>query len=270
MTRRSRRPETSSAAADRRTVTAGNSPAGRQARFLASVTDCAAWLGLLGTLDDVYFFMKDRDSRFMGANAMQLAKLGLGREEDLIGKTDRDFFPESLITPYLVDDRKVMESGVPIRNRVEPVANADGTVTWHLTSKFPLHDARGRCVGLAGVMRDFDGASRTWLPHGPLVKVLDHIAAHFSRRLVMGELAALAGCSLSQFERRFRDAFGQTPTEFVARFRLTRASRMLADSNRTLGDIALSCGVYDHSHFTRAFRAMFGVAPGAFRRNARR
>ncbi len=240
-----------------------------QRRFLACVADVSAWIGVLSTLHDVYFFMKDREGRFMGGNAMQLSKLGLGREADLIGKTDRDFFPESLVRPYLVDDRRVMATGVPIRNRVEPVANPDGTVSWHLTSKFPLRDASGRCMGIAGVMRNFDGASRKWLPHGRLDRVLEHIAAHFHERLTMGKLAGLSGLSLSQFERRFREAFGQTPSRFITRFRLTRAGQLLVETDRTLSDIALSCGFYDHSHFTRVFRDMFGLAPGAYRKSAR-
>lgn len=269
-----RRPQPTRRVTVRRGASAGGAekalpPSRLRRRFLASIADASAWIGVLSTLHDVYFFMKDREGRFMGANALQLSKLGLGREADLIGKTDRDFFPESLVTPYLVDDRRVMDTGVPIRNRVEPVANPDGTVSWHLTSKFPLRDAGGRCVGIAGVMRNFDGASRTWLPHSRLVKVLEHIAAHFQERLTMGDLAAMEGLSLSQFERRFREAFGQTPSRFLARFRLTRAGQLLVETDRTLSDIALSCGFYDHSHFTRAFREMFGLAPGAYRKRAR-
>lgn len=64
-------------------------------------------LALFSALGDVYFFMKDREGRFIGANQLQLEKLGLKREAELIGKTDFDFFPSYMITRYADDDAQV-------------------------------------------------------------------------------------------------------------------------------------------------------------------
>ena len=47
--------------------------------------------------------MKDREGRFIGANQQQLEKLGLKSEEELIGKTDFDFFPSYMIADYSED-----------------------------------------------------------------------------------------------------------------------------------------------------------------------
>ncbi|MBT4757788.1 MAG: PAS domain-containing protein, partial [Opitutae bacterium] len=95
-------------------------------------------LALFSALGDVYFFMKDREGRFIGANDLQLEKLGLKSEDELIGKTDFDFFPSYMIAHYAKDDAQVIDSGEPIPRRVELVANPDGSVSWHVTSKFPL------------------------------------------------------------------------------------------------------------------------------------
>ena len=48
--------------------------------------------------------MKDREGRFIGANDLQLEKLGLKSEDELIGKTDFDFFPSYMIAHYAKDD----------------------------------------------------------------------------------------------------------------------------------------------------------------------
>ena len=86
------------------------------------------------------------------------------------------------------------------------------------------------------------------------------------RSISSTDLAIVAGLSISQFDRRFRDAFGQTPSRFLIRYRLTRASQRLVDSDYTISRIAQEVGFYDHSHFTREFRNMFGTSPGRYRK----
>ncbi len=253
-------------ASEKQTGRTGRTRDKMQSSFLAQIADVSAVIAVFGGLDDVYFFMKDRQSRFMGANPLQLEKLGLADEADIIGKSDYDFFPGHLITLYHADDERVMATGQPIRRRIEPVANPDGSVAWHITSKFPLFDRRGQCIGLAGVMRDLDREARSWKPHRRMSGVLDYISAHFAEPITIRKLAAVAGLSISQFDRRFRRAFGQTPSRFLIRYRLTRASQLLVRTDQIISRIAQETGFFDHSHFSREFRAMFGVSPGRYRK----
>jgi PAS domain S-box-containing protein len=213
--------------------------------------------------------MKDRDGRFIGANGLQLEKLGLKSEDELIGKTDFDFFPSYMIAHYAKDDAQVMASGEPILRRVELVANADGSVSWHVTSKFPLYDNSGACVGIIGCMRDFDRSDNAWQPYHRMNAVVDYISAHYAEAIEMADLAQVASLSISQFERRFRTVFQQTPARFLIRYRLTRASQILMHSDDTVSHIAQEVGFYDHSHFTREFQKLFGSAPGRYRKEHR-
>jgi len=233
--------------------------------FVRSIADASTILDMFGCLDDVYFFMKDRQSRFMGANALQLEKLGLATESDIIGKTDYDFFPSYMIAHYHADDQMVMKTGRPVMRRSELVANPDGSMSWHITSKFPIFDAGGNCIGIVGIMRDLERSASARRPYREMRKVVDHISTHYAEPLRMGRLAKVAGLSISQFERRFQKALGQTPSRFVIQYRLTKASQLLAQSTYTIGRIALEVGFYDHSHFTREFRKMFGLPPGRYR-----
>ncbi len=223
-------------------------------------------LALFSALGDVYLFLKDRSGHFIGANEPQLEKLGLASHDELIGKTDFDFFPSYMIAHYAKDDAQVMQTGQPILRRVELVANADGSVSWHVTSKFPLIDRSGQCVGIIGCMRDFDRTDNVLQPYRRMNTVLEHIKSHYSEPLEMVDLAKVANLSISQFERRFRAVFQQTPSRFLIRYRLTRASQILVHSEATLSQIAQEVGFYDHSHFSREFCKLFGQSPGQYRK----
>lgn len=227
--------------------------------------DPASILAAFSGLGDVYFFMKDREGRFIGANQQQLEKLGLQHEEDLIGKTDYDFFPSYMIAHYAKDDTQVMQSREPILRRVELVANPDGTVSWHVTSKFPLLNRLGDCVGIIGYMRDLERSDDSWLPYRRMNAVVKYINGHYAEPIGVTELAKVASLSISQFERRFRTVCGQTPSRFLIRYRLTRASQILVHSEASLSEIAHAVGFYDHSHFSREFKKHFGLAPGRYR-----
>lgn len=227
--------------------------------------DPASIIALFSSLTDVYFFMKDREGRFIGANALQLEKMGLNDQADLIGKTDYDFFPRSMVTQYTRDDEHVMATGKAISRRVELVANADGSVSWHVTSKYPLYDRQGSCIGIAGYMRDFVRSENAWQPYRRMNAAVDYISAHYNTPIQITDLAKAATLSVSQFERRFQQVFQQTPTRFLIRFRLTRASQMLINTEATLSHIAQEVGFYDHSHFSREFKMEFGQSPGQYR-----
>jgi transcriptional regulator GlxA family with amidase domain len=83
--------------------------------------------------------------------------------------------------------------------------------------------------------------------------------------LTSSELATMAGLSVSQFERRFRDAFGTSPRQYLVRIRVDAAAKLLTDTERTVSEIALECGFHDHSHLSRSFRKIMQVTPTGYR-----
>lgn len=228
--------------------------------------DPASILATFSGLGDVYFFMKDREGRFIGGNQLQLEKLGLESEAELIGKTDYDFFPSYMIAHYAEDDARVMRSREPLLRRVEWVSNPDGSISWHVTTKFPLLDRQGDCIGIIGYMRDLERSDDSWQPYRRMNAVVKYINAHYAEPISVAKLASVASLSVSQFERRFRRVFGQTPSRFLIRYRLTRASQILVRSDESLSEIAHEVGFYDHSHFSREFKKQFGQSPGCYRR----
>lgn len=221
---------------------------------------------LFAYLPDVYFFAKNLKGEFVYANEPFVRMVGAVSLEDVLGKNDHDFAPTDLAMRFIRDDREVMKTGRVIDRHVELVPNADGSITWHETSKIPLVDARGRIRGLAGFTRDLHSGEVSWRRFQDLAPVVEYIANHYAEPCRVSDLAALVHKSVSQFERIFRAAFGITPARYVQKIRLQQTCRRLATTTDKIVEIAVSCGFYDHSHFTRSFRADFGLSPGAYRR----
>lgn len=82
------------------------------------------------------------------------------------------------------------------------------------------------------------------------------------------DLAEAAGVHPVHAARVFRRHLGCTVGEYVRRLRVERARSQLLDTDRTLSSIAIGTGFADQAHFTRRFKEVVGVPPGAYRRLA--
>ncbi len=105
--------------------------------------------------------------------------------------------------------------------------------------------------------------------HPELSNSLRLISARFGEPLDVAQLARAVHLSSKHFGKKFRDALGVPPMEFVRSFRLNRARDLLASNDETAATIALRCGFDDAAHFSRAFKREFGATPGVFRRAVR-
>jgi PAS domain S-box-containing protein len=100
-------------------------------------------------------YIKDAESRYVLNNPAHLRSLGMAKQEDVLGKTSFDFFPQPLAAQYRADEEEVIRSGQPLADREEIVLDlATGQPAWHLTTKVPFRDSQGKVAGLVGVSRD--------------------------------------------------------------------------------------------------------------------
>lgn len=97
-----------------------------------------------------------------------------------------------------------------------------------------------------------------------------HIEARLETLLRLGEAATLVGISSSHFSRAFKRTYGQPFSRYVRTLRLERARGLLNDTDRSISDIALACGMSDQPHLTRLFHRRYGAPPHAWRRAHRR
>ena len=106
-----------------------------------------------------------------------------------------------------------------------------------------------------------------WLDRsGALGPVLLHIDRHLQTPPSNAELAALCHQSTDHFIRTFRRSLGVTPAQYGLDRRITAAATWLAQTPRTIDDIAEATGFTDRFHFSRAFKARLGLSPAAYRR----
>jgi PAS domain S-box-containing protein len=97
-----------------------------------------------------FIYAKDAQSRFTACNELVARRMGATPEE-LIGKTDFDFFPREMAEKFFSDEQALIQSGKPIIG-LEEVAfdKTCGMNRVILTSKMPLRDADGNLTGLVG------------------------------------------------------------------------------------------------------------------------
>src|SRR5690606_12654838 len=80
-------------------------------------------------------------------------------------------------------------------------------------------------------------------------------------RLSIAELAARLRVSADKLERAFRAQLGVSPASYYRTLRLRRARDLLSHSSLSIRDVALACGFWSVSSFSRAFRQQYGHPP---------
>ncbi|MEM8668588.1 MAG: AraC family transcriptional regulator [Planctomycetota bacterium] len=237
-----------------------------QGRFLQRLGPDSHAFCLFDYLPGLSFFVKDRKGRFIALNRRGCEYCGVASEEEAIGKTDYDFFPKSRADEYRTDDAKVMDSGEPIVDRIESAPEDAGSPRLVVTSKVPLRDAKGKVIGVAGFSRQVERLQNLSGTVEAFSDVVAHLHERYADRLSTSDLADMAGLSVSHFERRFRRAFGVSPRQYLVRIRVENAARLLRETDRSVLQIALDCGFYDHAHFSRSFRKIMQSSPSEYRR----
>jgi transcriptional regulator GlxA family with amidase domain len=82
----------------------------------------------------------------------------------------------------------------------------------------------------------------------------------------VGGLASAAGMSRSAFAMRFKEVVGETPLDYLTRWRVYRAAVLLREGNRKLSEIAKAVGYDSDGSFNKTFKRIVGVTPGEYRR----
>jgi PAS domain S-box-containing protein len=107
-----------------------------------------------------FMYVKDLKSKFVVANPHLAHVVGAKIPEELLGKTDFDFYPRELADSFYQDEQSVISSGKPLYNREEKSLDREGNEVYVLTTKVPIRDGDGHVIGIAGVGRDISARKR--------------------------------------------------------------------------------------------------------------
>jgi AraC-like DNA-binding protein len=92
--------------------------------------------------------------------------------------------------------------------------------------------------------------------------------SNFRYNLSLEDFARLCHRSLSSFKRDFQQQYREPPGKWLHRKRLEYAAVLLRAGEMSVSQIVFECGFEDMSHFSKAFKAKFGVPPTGFRSQA--
>jgi AraC family transcriptional regulator len=90
------------------------------------------------------------------------------------------------------------------------------------------------------------------------------LRANLAKPISLGELGRHVGCSPFHLSRTFSLTTGMTIPQYLRQLRLERAAELLRSGHYNVTEAALDVGYSSLSHFTAAFREMFGCCPGLY------
>jgi AraC-like DNA-binding protein len=161
-----------------------------------------------------------------------------------------------------------MTGVLPARNGVTPLAAELGAAPAALLAAVTAEDDDGARAAV------LDAALAPLAPEPPagyleLLALLDRMVD--DRSLVRVEqVAALGGLGVRSLQRLFAAYVGVSPKAVLARYRLQDAAALIdSGEGDDLAGLATSLGWFDQAHFSRDFRAVVGVTPSAYLRQAR-
>jgi AraC-like DNA-binding protein len=151
---------------------------------------------------------------------------------------------------------------------IKPVATSELRANFGILTEL-VRDAQGpsrsvRCVRdlLPGDLAADSSAARV----PALQAAVKQVEQHYADKLRQAVVSANCGMSPSNFSRAFKAEYGLTFSEYLRRFRIDRACRLLRQGSHGATTAGLAVGFEDASHFARAFRKLLGTSPSSYKR----
>ena len=211
-------------------------------------------------------YSKNSDGQYVRANKVVCRVFGVDNEEQILGRTDFDFFPPAIAAQYVDEDRRVIKANAPLTDQIWLVPDSQGIPQLFICNKIPLSNPLGEVIGIAGVKRPYSQLASSSTGHERLMQVVEFVTNHYSDPITVKDLAAEVSLSTSQLHREFSKRFGITPNDYIREVRIGVARYLLESEYAPVGEVAVRCGFYDQSHFTRSFKASTGITPLQYRK----
>lgn len=227
----------------------------------------SAYLSMAELLDmapTTLYCVKDLEGRYLAVNNAFVERTNRSSRRDVVGKLAADLFPGELAARYHQQDDGIRELRQPLRDEVEVITEPNGQLAWYLTTKQPIFEGE-QLVAIAVVSIAL-GTPATLGAEHPLRPVVAHVREHMADPMTVEELAEVARLPLRQFERLMHRAFGLPTKQYITQVRVLAATEMLRSGTLALAEIAVRCGWYDQSAFSKQFTKVVGITPGEFRR----
>ncbi|MCK5645125.1 MAG: PAS domain-containing protein, partial [Gammaproteobacteria bacterium] len=101
--------------------------------------------------DSIWF--KDLDHKYLKVNKAKAEHLK-SSPEDIIGKTDHNFFTQPQANKTFSEEEKIVKNGKPVDGKVEQLITLNGEKSWEYITRIPWFDKSGKIKGIIGISRD--------------------------------------------------------------------------------------------------------------------
>ena len=164
---------------------------------------------------------------------------------------------------FVIDRDRVTCAGgtAPIDLMHNLVAQRHGAAFAREVSDWFLHTD----VRLAGDPQRAGLQERFGVTSRPLLDAIEMMETHIADPLSLSQIAEITGVGARQLNRMFQAKLGRSTMAFYRDLRLERARRLISQTPLPLSDVAEATGFAAMPHFSRAYRAAFGVSPSASR-----
>lgn len=98
-----------------------------------------------------------------------------------------------------------------------------------------------------------------------LRNMIAYINQHYFEKVTLSEIAKTVGISEREATRCFQKNIGQSPMEYLIKYRLNQSKKLLLETGMTITDICQRCGFSDSAYFGKVFRKYYGMTPSEFR-----
>ena len=130
----------------------------------------------------------------------------------------------------------------------------------------------------SNILKIFTGIFRYWdkqnalhsesIMTEPIKNALIYINENFETATVK-DVADFCGLSYNHFSASFKKIVGKSFSDYLNLIRINEAEKLLISTDKSITDIAFSCGFSSTSHFISRFRAKKSITPGQLRKKIR-
>ena len=99
-----------------------------------------------------------------------------------------------------------------------------------------------------------------------LQKVKDYLDQHYQEKIPLDYLAERFFINKFYLTRIFKEQFGISIHNYLLQIRITHSKQLLRFTDKTIESISAECGIEDANYFSRIFKKIEGISPGAFRK----
>jgi len=103
--------------------------------------------------------------------------------------------------------------------------------------------------------------NKTGVKHLKLAQAVELMEANLEEPITPQDIAACVELSTRQLERLFAKYLGTSPKKHYFQLRLEKARQLLMQTDLPVIDVAIACGFQSPSHFSKSYRAAFGLTP---------